>query len=102
MERNKHSKALSMNLMISFNIREISRVKEIIQAHEINNKVLRERVKAGCRNGYEKQKLEHQIHNNRIIIRGMAQYIIELRSQMKTIQRNHSLNNKKKDDTNKK
>ena len=98
MERNKQSKALSMNLMISFDVREIARVKEIIRVHELNNKMLRDRIKAGCRNGYEKQKLANQMHRNTIIIRGMQQYIVELRSEMKEIQKRHPLNQKGKND----
>ena len=98
MERSKHAKALSMNLMISFDVREIARVKEIIQVHELSNKMLRDRIKAGCRNGYEKQKLANQMRRNSIIIRGMQQYIVELRSEMKEIQRRHPLNQESKND----
>jgi len=98
MERNKYAKALSMNLMISFDVKEIARVKEIIRIHELNNKLLRDRIKSGCRNGYEKQKFVNKIHRNSIIIRGMQQYIVELRSEMKEIQKRHPLNQESKND----
>ena len=98
MERSKYAKALSMNLMISADVREIAMVKEIIRIHELNNKLLRDRIKSGCRNGYEKQKFVNKIHRNSIIIRGMQQYIIELRSEMKEIQRRHPLNQESKND----
>ena len=101
MNRSKFARALSINLMISHNIHEIRWAKNIIQYHELNQKVLRERLNSCCKNGYEKQKIEHKIHNNKIIIHGMAQYIVELRSEMKTLQRKYSLNQEKKNDTEK-
>lgn len=98
------NKILSLNIMIDHDIKEINKIKEIIKIHELNQNILRAHIKAGCKNGYIKQKIERQIHNNKIIIRCMAQYIIELRSEMKEMQRHVSsiITNKRKNDTSKK
>lgn len=101
MERSKYAKALSMNLMINSDLVEIRRIQDIIKYHEINQNLLRDKLKQGVLSGYLKRNIEHKIHNNKIIIRGMAQYIIELRSDMKDLQRRHPLNKQKKNDTKK-
>ena len=92
---------MALNFMINANLKEINNITTIIQVHELHQNRLRGQLKAGCQNGYEKQKIERQIHNNKIIIRGMAQYIVKLRSEMKQMQRKASIILRKKNDTEK-
>lgn len=81
---------INLDVMINANLKEISKMQDIIKVHECNQKLLRQKLKSGVANSLAKTKIEHQIHNNKIIIRGIAKYIIELRSKMKDMQRHKS------------
>lgn len=90
-DRTKY-KAITMDLMIDGFRKEINRTKDIVQYHMINQTLLRNKLRKGIQNEFIKKKVEHQIHNNKIILRGLNRYIIELRSEMKDTQRRHPLN----------
>ena len=91
----------SVGLMISYNISEIKRAKYIIRYHEDWNNNLRQKLKEGGLYPHKKLKIERTIHRNRVIIYGMSQYIVELRSDIKESQRRLS-NNIKNNETGKK
>ena len=55
MERSKYAKALSMNLMINSDLVEIRRIQDIIKYHEINQNLLRDKLKQGVLSGYLKR-----------------------------------------------
>lgn len=89
-------KIMSANLLISYYTGEINRIKVIFQIHCDHQKALRNKLKEVNLPFSRKQSIEHKIHRNKQIINGLANYIIELRSDMKSVQRRHPLNMKKK------
>lgn len=95
-------KAITMDVMINGFRKEINHAKDIVKYHMINQTLLRNKLKSGVKNEVTKKKVEHQIHNNKIILNGLSKYIIELRMEMKDTQRRHPLNIEKKNDTSKK
>lgn len=88
----------SVGLTISYNISEIKKARYIIRYHEDWNNNLREKLKRGGLYPDKKLKIERLIHRNRVIIYGMSQYIIELKSDIKKSQHRLS-NNLKKNET---
>jgi hypothetical protein len=87
-DRSEYAK-ISMGLIVSYSKNEIKKIKYIIQYHQYWNTRLREKLKKGGISFYKKTDIEHRIHRNKIIIRGMSEYIIELKNDIKTSQRNY-------------
>lgn len=92
-------RVMLLNMFINFNNREIEHVKDVIKSYMIYQNVLRKTLKENKLTTSSKQKVEHKIHSNKKVINGLSQYIINLRSDVKAMQRVHPLNNKKKNDT---
>lgn len=88
-----------LNASINFNNKEIERVKDIVKSYMTYQRVLRKTLKEHKLATSSKQRVEHKIHTNKAVINGLSQYIIDLRSDVKAMQRVHPLNNKKKNDT---
>jgi len=88
-----------LNASINFNNKEIERVKDIVKAYMTYQSVLRKTLKEHKLATSSKQRVERKIHTNKAVINGLSQYIIDLRSDVKAMQRVHPLNNKKKNDT---
>lgn len=87
-DRSEHAKT-SMGLVVSYNKSEIEKIKNIIQYHQDWNARLREKLKNGGISFYKKTDIEHRIHRNKIIIRGMSEYIVELKSDIKAAQKSY-------------
>jgi len=79
----------SVGLVVSYNKSEIEKIKYIIQYHQDWNVRLREKLKKGGISFYKKTDIEHRIHRNKIIIRGLSEYIVELKNDIKISQRNY-------------
>lgn len=90
---------MMLNMSIEFNNREIERVKDIVKTYMAHQRVIREILKNNELAGNSRQKMEHKIYTNKKVINGLSQYIIDLRSEVKAMQRIHPLNIKKKNDT---
>lgn len=88
-DRSEYTKT-SMGLIVSYNKSEIKKIKNIIQYHQDWNARLREKLKKRGISFYKKTDIERRIHRNKIIIRGMSEYIVELKSDIKTSQRNYA------------
>ena len=94
-------RVMMLNMSINFTNQEIERVKNIVKSYMTYQSVLRKTLKEHKLVTSNKQKVEHKIHSNKKVINGLSQYIIDLRSDVKAMQRVHPLNNKKKNDTTK-
>jgi hypothetical protein len=94
-------RVMMLNMSINFTNQEIERVKDIVKSYMTYQRVLRKTLKEHKLATSSKQRVEHKIHTNKAVINGLSQYIIDLRSEVKAMQRVHPLNNKKKDDTSK-
>ena len=94
-------RVMMLNMSINFTNQEIERVKDIVKSYMTYQKVLRKTLKEHKLATSSKQRVERKIHTNKAVINGLSQYIIDLRSEVKAMQRIHPLNNKKKDDTSK-
>ena len=92
---------MMLNMSINFTNQEIERVKDIVKSYMTYQRVLRKTLKEHKFATSSKQRIERKIHTNKAVINGLSQYIIDLRSEVKAMQRIHPLNNKKKDDTSK-
>lgn len=97
-----NQRIMMLNLSILYDIKEIERAKDMVKTYMTAQRVLRNTLKEhpGL-NPYSKLKIGRQIKRNKTIINGLSAYIVDLRSQMKSMQKIHPLNNKKKDDTTK-
>ena len=94
-------RVMMLNMSINFTNQEIERIKDIVKSYMAYQRVLRKTLKEHKLATSSKQRVERKIHTNKAVINGLSQYIIDLRSEVKAMQRIHPLNNKKKDDTSK-
>lgn len=89
-------RVMMLNMSINFTNQEIERVKDIVKSYMTYQRVLRKVLKEHKLTTNSRQRVEHKIYTNRKVINGLSQYIIDLRSDVKAMQRVHPLNNKKK------